>query len=245
MKHIMYIQLYMVDLPSWHAAYHNAMESHGDEARAFRYADWVIENIQGSGATKDLARIMRSQNEAIRMMTMFMTFFSSFWNAQRDLVRGAKSGKYSKTTIAAKLMFMYTLPVLFDMLLRGEFADDDEEPEEKLQKFLTTTAMYPIQTIPFIRDIANATRGEFGYNISPLQQVIEQGTQTIPEIIERGFTDEEITKGQIKGATKFIGAVLGLPGTAQIWATGEHLYQVAEEGEDLTMGQLGFGPKRQ
>jgi hypothetical protein len=63
-------------------------------------------------------------------------------------------------------------------------------------------------------------------------------------VIEAGFTDEEITKGQAKGATKFVGAALGVPGTAQAWATGEHLYDVVAEGEELTMHQLLFGPER-
>ena len=59
-----------------------------------------------------------------------------------------------------------------------------------------------------------------------------------------GFTDEEITKGQVKGATKFAGAVAGVPGTSQAWATGEHLYDVLVEGEELTMTELIHGPRR-
>ena len=243
MKHIALIQTYMVDLPSWHAAYIKGMNDWGDEGRAYQYADWVVENVQGSGATKDLARIMRGQSETGRMFTMFMTFFSSLWNLERDTVKGAKSGAYSTTSIAAKLMFLFTVPVLFEMLMRGEFSEDDEDDETNLQKMLTGVAMYPVQSIPFVRDVANAVTGDFGYNISPLQSVIEQGTQTIPELIKRGFTDEEITKGQVKGASKFAGAAFGIPGTAQAWATGEHLYNVVVDGEDLTLHETLFGPK--
>ena len=68
--------------------------------------------------------------------------------------------------------------------------------------------------------------------------------RTIPEVVERGFTDEEITKGQAKGATKFIGAALGVPGTGQAWATGEHLHEVLVEGEDFTLREFLFGPDR-
>lgn len=244
MKHIAYIQTYMVDLPSWHAAYIKGMKEWGDETRAFQYADWVIENVQGSGVTKDLARIMRNQSETGRMFTMFMTFFSSLWNMERDLVKGVRTGRYSTTNIAAKIMFLFTVPVLFEMMMRGELGEPEDGEDERLQKMLVKTAMYPVQSIPFIRDVASATTGEFGYNISPLQAIIEQGTQTIPEIVKRGFTDEEITQGQIKGATKFIGAAAGIPGTGQIWATGEHLHDVIQEGEELTLRELLFGPKR-
>ena len=244
MKHIALIQTYMVDLPTWHASYIKGMKEWGDETRAFQYADWVVENVQGSGATKDLARIMRGQSETVRMFTMFMTFFSSLWNMERDLVKGARSGAYSTTNVAAKAMFLFTIPVLFEMMMRGEFDKEDETEEEKLQRMLIAVAMYPVQSVPFVRDIANAVTGDFGYNISPMQSIIEQGTRNIPQLVEAVFTDEEITKGQAKGATKFIGATLGVPGTAQAWATGEHLYDVVAEGEELTMHQLLFGPER-
>jgi hypothetical protein len=243
MKHIALIQTYMVDLPTWHAAYIKGMKQWGDEARSYQYADWVVEQVHGSGVTKDMASIMRNQNEANRMFTMFMTFFSSLWNNQRDLKRGAQSGRYSITTVGAKLAFLFTIPVLFEMLMRGDLGEPEDE-DERLQKFLTNSALYPIATVPFVRDIAAGVVGEFGYNLSPMQQILEQGTQSIPEIVERGFTDEEITKGQVKGATKFVGAALGIPGTGQVWATGEHLYDVIADGEELTTHQLLFGPDR-
>lgn len=246
MKHIALIQTYNIDLVSWHGAYRKALEEHGDEQRAYQYADWVIENVQGSGATKDMAQIMRGQSETGRMFTMFMTFFSSMWNAQRDTVRGARSGRYSVTNVAAKLMYVMTLPVLFEMIMRGDLVwDDEDEEESNLQKFLTAQALFPLQSIPFIRDVANGVIGPYGYNMSPIAQLMEQGTQTVPELIKRPLTDDEITRGQAKGATKFIGAAVGVPGVNQMWATGEHLYEVMEEGEDLTVRELLFGPERE
>jgi hypothetical protein len=178
------------------------------------------------------------------MFTMFMTFFSSLWNLERDLVKGAKSGLYSTTNVAAKAMFLFTIPVLFEMIMRGEFGGEDETEEEQLQKFLLNTALFPVQSIPVIRSIASGITGSFGYNSSPVLQLLKSGVETIPDVVERGFTDDEITKGQIKGATKFVGAAVGVPGVNQAWATGEHLYDVMENGEELTMHQLLFGPKR-
>jgi len=141
MKHIALIQTYMVDLPSWHAAYIKELGESGDEKKAFQYADWVIENVQGSGVTKDMAGLMRNQTKTHTIFTMFMTFFSALWNLQRDLVKGAQSGKYSTTTVAAKAMFLFTIPVLFEMMMRGEFAKEDQEPEELLQETLTKVAL--------------------------------------------------------------------------------------------------------
>ena len=135
------------------------------------------------------------------------------------------------------------IPVLFEMAMRGEFGGD-EEPEEKLQKMLTGVALFPIASVPFVRDIASATIGEYGYNISPVAALIEQGTQAIPGLLKAALTDEEITKGQLKSSSKVAGAVIGLPGTGQAWATGEHLFEVLEEGEEFTFHQLLFGPRR-
>ncbi len=246
MKHIALIQTYMADLPSWHAGYIKGMKDFdGDEQRAYQYADWVVEQVQGSGATKDLARIMRGQSETARMLTMFMTFFSSLWNIQRDTVKGAKSGVYSPTNLAAKAMFLIAVPVLFEMLVRGELGGGDDDDENTvLQKMLTKVAMYPLQSIPFIRDIANGLTGEFGYNLSPLASVIEQGTSSIPKLITAAITDDEIKEKQVKDATKLAGAAFGIPGVSQIWATGEHIYAVIAEGEELTMRELLFGPDR-
>jgi hypothetical protein len=130
------------------------------------------------------------------------------------------------------------------MMMRGELGEPEDE-DDRLQRMLTGVALYPVQSIPFVRDVASATLGDFGYNISPLQSIIEQGTRTLPEVVTRGFTDEELTKGQVKGSTKFIGAVLGIPGMNQMWATGEHLSEVIEDGEEFTLHELLFGPERE
>jgi len=245
MKHIALIQTYMVDLPSWHASYIKEMSESGDETKAFQYADWVIENVQGSGVTKDMASLMRNQSKTHTIFTMFMTFFSSLWNMQRDLVKGARSGLYSRTSVAAKIGFLFTLPVIFEMMMRGEFSKEDDDDDESItQTILTKVAMYPIQSVPFLRDVANGVIGKYNYNASPVTSVIEQGLQSTKGLSSALVTDDEITKGQAKGATKLAGVALGVPGTSQAWATGEHLYDVIVEGEELTMHQLLFGPKR-
>lgn len=243
MKHIAYIQTYMVDLPSWHAAYIKELEESGDETKAFQYADWVIENVQGSGATKDMAALMRNQTKTHTIFTMFMTFFSALWNLQRDLVKGSKSGAYSTTTTAAKLAFLFVVPVLFEMMMRGEFADDDED-KDLLQTALTKVALYPVQSVPFVRDVVNGVASGYGYNASPVTSQIEQGLQGLEGMSNAMLEDNEVTKGQAKAVSKLAGIALGVPGTGQAWASGEHLYDVIAEGEDFTTHQLLFGPDK-
>ncbi|AUR93205.1 coil containing protein [Vibrio phage 1.185.O._10N.286.49.C2] len=244
MKHIALIQTYMVDLPTWHASYIKGMKDWGDETRAFQYADWVVENVQGSGATKDMAALMRNQTKTHTIFTMFMTFFSSLWNMERDLVKGGRSGAYSTTTVASKAMFLFVIPVLFEMMMRGEFSKEDETEEEQLQRMLTSVALYPVQSVPFVRDIVNGVVSGYGYNASPVTSQIEQGLQGLEGMSNAVLADGEITKGQAKAVSKLAGIALGVPGTGQAWATGEHLYDVIAEGEDFTTHQLLFGPDR-
>jgi hypothetical protein len=243
MKHIALIQTYMVDLPTWHAAYDKHLSNNGDEAKAVQFADATIENIQGSGATKDMARIMRNQSKIHSTFTMFMTYFSSLGNLTRDLARGAKSGDYSLTSTAAKVMFLFTLPVFFEMLMRGELDEPDDE-DERMSKFLTGVALYPLTSIPFVRDVASGALSDFGYNSTPVASLMERGIESGKGLVKNILTDEEITKSQIKNVSKLAGATLGIPGINQVWATGEHLYDVIEEGEELTTRELLFGPKR-
>jgi len=243
MKHIALIQTYMVDLPTWFAAYNKEISESGDEAKAIKRADWSVENLQGSGATKDMATILRSQSKIHTTFTMFMTFFSSLGNLSRDMVKGKRTGIYSVTSVAAKSMFLYTIPVFLEMLMRGDF-DEPEDEDERLGKFATAVALYPLTSVPFVRDVASGLIGDYGYNSSPVASVLEKGIQGAKQIGERAFTDEEITKSAIKNTSKLAAAAAGIPGVNQAWATGEHLYDVIEEGEDLTARELLFGPDR-
>lgn len=242
MKHIAYIQFYGADIVSWHAGYTAKLEETGDVDKAYKYADWVVENVQGSGATKDMATLMRNQSKTHTTFTMFMTFFSSLWNMERDLVRGGKSGKYSTSSLAAKSMFLFTLPVIFEMLMRGEVDDEDDE---MVQKTMTKLVLYPLASVPFVRDVASGIGGDYGYNSSPVASVLEKGLQGTKSIMNGMMDDEEITKSQAKSASQLAGAAFKIPGISQAWATGEHIWDVVNEGEELTMHQLLFGPTKE
>jgi hypothetical protein len=244
MKHIALIQTYMIDLPTWHAAYDKELSESGDEAKAARRADWSVENLQGSGATKDMATIVRNQGKIHTTFTMFMTFFSALGNLSRDLVKGRRTGLYSTSNVAAKMMFLFTIPVFMEMLMRGELEEPEDE-DDRLSKFLTAVALYPMQSMPFIRDVASALVTDYGYNSTPVASMLEKGIQGSKQIGERLFTDEEITLAATKSTTKLVGAAFGIPGVNQTWSTGEHLYDVIEGGEDLTVRELLFGPDRE
>jgi hypothetical protein len=244
MKLIAATQTYMVDLPTWHAAYIKGLDDWGDPKRAREYADFVVESVQGSGTPNNLAAIMQRTNGKLALsLTMFMTYFSAFWNFQRDLVRGGRSGIYSITDMAARGMFLYLIPTLFDMYVRGVFGGEEDE-ETKLQKFLIKAAIYPAAGLPVVRDVANSLATDFDYNVSPIQSVLGKGIPAAGSIFKKAFNDEKITKYEAKSLIFLLSSGLKVPATSQLWDAGEHIYEVVEEGEKLTLPQLIRGPDR-
>lgn len=245
MKHIALIQTYMVDLPTWFAAYDKGLADWGDEARAIRYADWAVENIQGSGSIKDMSTTMSTQNEGYRMLTMFMTYMSSLWNMNRDVARGARKGYYSPSTVAAKAMFLLVAPVLLESLTNGDLSEpDDGDEDERLSKTLASLALYPVQTMPFVRDLASGALGDYGYNYSPVAQLLGQGIPSSVKLLSAPFTDAEITRSNAKNVFRFGGAVLGVPGTSQAWRTGESMAEFMETSDTEEFRRMIFGGHR-
>ncbi len=243
-KHIALIQLYTVDLPTWMAAYDMKIEETGDERAASQFADAIVEATQGSGETRNLAALFRNQNSAMQIMTMFMTAFSSMWNVARTQGRGLRSGDISATSYAAKSMFLFTVPFMLEALFRGDLPDSESD-EEEVEAFAKRLALYPLQLVPFMRDIASGAAGEYGYNISPVASLVESGISSSTGLKDAMLSDDEITVGQAKGVTKFAGAILKVPGVTQIWRTGGHAYDVMVEGEELTMTELALGTRRE
>jgi len=245
MQHIALIQTYAVDLPTWMAAYDSELEKSGDPDKAARHGDWAVENLQGSGAVKDMSSVMRNQSKVFTTLMMFMTFFSAFQNLTREVgrrIRGTTK-RPPATTMAAKMAFLFVVPVIAESLLRGDFGDGDDE-DEQLQAMLMKIALYPTTGFPFIRDLANAT-GKYHYNFSPVTSTLTKGLEGAKSVWDATQSDEkDATMSQVKNLTKVVGIAAGVPGTSQAWATGEHLYDVMKEGEDLTLQELVYGPKK-
>ena len=245
MMHIALIQTYTVDLPTWVAAYDKMISETGDESKAVKFADATVEMIQGSGETKNMAQLFRNQSGVWSSFTMFMTFFSSLGNLTRDLARGARSGRYNTVEIAAKLSLFYFIPVFLEALMRGELYDEDEdEPADAFERYLINVALYPLTSIPLFRDAASGLLTDYGYNSSPIASILEKGITSASSIFDKLADDGEITEVEAKNAAKLIAAWYGVPGVNQAFATGEHIYEVAVDGEDLAIRSLLFGPKR-
>tara|TARA_R110000803_G_scaffold4054_9_gene13939 strand:- start:9993 stop:12485 length:2493 start_codon:yes stop_codon:yes gene_type:complete len=239
MQHIAYIQTFTVDLPTWHAAYATALEeSNGDTVHASQAADWVVENIQGSGATKDMAKLFRRQNAGIKLMTMFMTFFSALFNTMRLSGAGFRTNRYSIFDMATRFFFMIAVPVAFEMIMRDEI--DPDEPEEALIAYGKKAILFPLAAVPLLRDASSAVLSPFGFQLSPLSGSLERGFQGLTGLTNAVASGEDITLSQAANSMALAGIVFRVPATSQIKATTSHLF----DDHDLSLHELLFGTKR-
>lgn len=246
MMGIGYVQLYLVDMPTWHGAYQKTLDSNGgNHDDAVQNADFVVRMTQGSGEISDTAEFLRMKNEGMKLFFAFMTYFSALWNMERDIVRNTAYGKFSPTETAAKMFWLFVAMTIGEMLIRGELEPKkDEDDEEYAKRLFNKTATAPMASVPYLRDVANGFTSGFGHNSSPALQMASKGVDAITGIANKVVTGEDISKHQAKSAFIFLGALFNIPGTSQTWATGDHLYQVINEGEEFTIREGWSGPKR-
>jgi hypothetical protein len=240
-----YVQTYVVDLPTWVAAYDKEMAESGNHDKAVEIADTIVESTQGSGQISKTSRMLRTRNEFARLFFAFFTWFSAQWNMQRGLVRGARSGRFSALEVSTKAFYLFVATSIGDMAVRGELVpEDDEDTEDFLKRVGPTAAIKsitaPAQSIPLVRDIANSFVSGFGYNVGPTISILEKGIEGIKGI----DVDGEMSDSEIKSLLIFGGTLFHIPGTAQAVGTFQHLQDVMTEGEDFTTWQLLFGPDR-
>ena len=239
------IQLYTVDVPSWYAAYNKEMDASGDHDKAVAYGDWVVENIQGSGRMENLARAFRQDNELWRNATMFMTYYSSQWNAQRDAVRGSRQGYYSPASMAARLLFISVLPAILYSAGRGELWEDDDSTEDNVSRLLLSIMSNFVGGLPLVRDAAyHLTSGSYQPSFLPAIQMLTKGVDSTGNIVKDLWEGNEVSEADARAAIMLASELLHIPGASQFWATSSHLHDVLIQGDDLTAHGLIYGPEK-
>jgi hypothetical protein len=194
-----------VDLPTWIGAYEKAMAENGaDEAASIAAADSAVRISQGSGQTKDLARVQRG-GELMRLGTMFYSYFNTLYNLAYR--RASRTKSLSDTPrAAASALLLWIAPAVLGEMLAGRGPDDDDDWSKWA---LPIVAQYPFQMIVGLRDIANAYFSGYGYEITP--------AQSAPESVIRWFNavnkalEEEDPERLIKPTIEAAGYLFALP----------------------------------
>lgn len=195
-----------VTVPSWVAAYNQHLSKMPtDKEGAVAYADQVIRLTQGAGGAKDLAAITR-RNELTKLLTMFYSYFSAYYNRQRQWGRDARkaiqSGEFADLPdLLSRQVFMTIAPAIVSRLLVGDGPDDDEGYAEWMAKRI---AFYPTSALPIVRDAFGVFDKGFAYQMTPaaraVDEVLVKPWGIVGDIVDGDFDARKAVKQTIETA---------------------------------------------
>ena len=217
----------------WIGAYDKAMDGNtpgitkGDEEAAIAYADSVVRRSQVAGRMQDLPAMMRG-TELEKLMTVVYSYYSALFNETASQIMRVRGGQLHPLAFTGNMTILYIIVPLMASTLAGRLFDDDDE-EELGVKAAKEVASNAVSTIPFVRDVINATiNPQFGYQLSPAGSIIEGGTKATANLATgEGFSSEYATRQSLN----LLGLLFGLP-TGQMFITGDYIYDYAVGDED-------------
>jgi len=239
----------LVSVPTWIAGYNNAIVAGMDEADARYAGDKAVRQSQGAGGPKDLAAIQRGTGnwgEALKLFTMFYSYFSAQYQRQRTLARDITGDDTRRPRnmpkLAARAFFLMALPPMLVELLRGIVGapsgpDEEEWWAQWLMRKLLANALGPI---PLARDVFeptwNAIAGNrvFNPSVSPIQRAYDSVVKVGRDVGK--LAEGEDTKSATKDVLELVGYSTGLvPG--QVASATQFLVDVSSGDVD----PQGFG----
>jgi len=234
----------LVSVPTWMAAYESALASGMDEQDARYAGDKVVRKSQGAGGPKDLAAIQRGTGkwgEALKLFTMFYSYFSAQYQRERTLARdiGGADVRRSRSApqLAARAFFLLVLPPMLVEVLRTAVGakggpDDEEWWAQWTMRKLLANALGPI---PVVRDLFeptwNAVAGNkvFNPSLSPLQRAMDSVVKVGRDVGK--MVEGEETKQATRDVLELTGYATGLvPG--QLAASTQFLVDVGNGDAD-------------
>ena len=204
--HIVHIQFYMVDVPTWIAAQDKALKEGKSETEAINFADSVIRKTQTAGGTKDLAQIQR-QRGLMTAFTMFYSFFNLLYNIQARTLGTTDFKKVRDVgRFAARAAVVLVLPTALEALMRGEKPDEEED----YVKWLAIKSMlYSATSVAFVRDLTGIAEG-FGYSTTPLDSIPKEMAKAVREI-SKAYDEGDMTREAAVKALSAAGYAFGFP----------------------------------
>lgn len=244
----------IVVVPTWLGAYDKAIAGGMDEQDAIYAADKAVRQSQGSGAAKDLAAVQAGRGaagEAMKLLTMFYSYMSAFYQRERHLGRDIRRGGTKDIPrLLARAWWLIIVPPLLSELLAGRGPDEDDEEGWASWSFerITLSLFGPI---PIARDVLPVIaakwkdKGTFGYRFTPVSGSYE----SLIRLAEEGerIAEGDDTKALTRTTIETVGYFTGLT-TGQMAAAAQFLVDVgsgdadpegfADWWEGLTKGKI-------
>ncbi|BBB13659.1 acetyltransferase [Sphingopyxis sp. FD7] len=210
----------IVVIPSWLGAYDKAIAAGMSEEDAIYAADKAVRQSQGAGAAKDLAAIQSGRGtfgEAGKLLTMFYSYMSAFYQRQRSFARDVRTARLSDAPgLIARAWWLFVVPPLLSELLAGRAPDDDDD--ESWAEWAASSMIFQIfGPIPVLRDVGPplwakvSNRPSFGYRFTPAQGGVESVINVGSDLgkIARGEETKRATRNAIETTGYFTGLTTG------------------------------------
>lgn len=223
----------------WLGAYREGVSAGKENAAAVLDGDKAVRQSPGAGGAMDIAAIQRKdQGAAMRLLTMFYTPFSAYYNQNRDLAFEARQGSRTVASAAASMLALAFFQGVIGDLLTGKGPEEDENTAAWMAK---STLGFGVSGFPVIRDtIGSALSGHAG-SLSPAWQAINAGRQLTSAVAGAATGDKD--PGQVvKSAVTASGYLLGIP-VKPITRQGTYLWDIAtgdEQPEDAAAFMKGL-----
>jgi hypothetical protein len=229
--HIAVADRYLVAVPTWLGAYQRGMAEGMTEEQAAAYGDKAVRMSQGSGRVKDMAAVQAPNSEAVKLFTLFYSYFNVQLNEQWQAAKETQRGNFHKA--AAISWWMLVAAPLMAAVLTGDWPDDDDEDGLDMSDLSRWAGIELAANffagIPGIRDMASYVRrraqGDYAdYSVTPANRVGDS-IITLFRDAKNAATGEVVSDRWLKHAIETPGYFLGLP-TGQAAQTGQFLHDV-------------------
>lgn len=230
----------------WMASYREGLAAGKEAAAAALDGDNAVRLSQGGTGAMDIAAIQRKdQGAAMRLLTMFYTPFSAYYNQNRDLIFEARQGSRTVASAAATMLAIAFFQGVVGDLLTGKGPDEDENTAAWMAK---STLGFGVSGFPVIRDTIGAALSGHAGSLSPAWQAINAGRQAAGAVTGL-VTGDKDAGAAAKSVVTAGGYLLGVP-TKPLTRQGSYLWNVAvgeetpEDAAEFIKALLHGAPKK-
>ena len=209
----------MVDVPTWWGAYEKAIHEGNDDSRSRDLADQAVIDSQGSGMTKDLARIERG-GPLQKLFTTFYSFMNTALNVgtERTMKSNTVGGARARGRLAAEMLMLYAAPVVLIHFFKNAITpgdSDDKDLKSTAKNLAAEGADYMLGQVVGIREFSGVFKALAGISARSYSGPGGLGMIGSMASLATQVHQGEFDDGFRKSLVDVSGKAFGLPG-AQI-----------------------------